>query len=400
LWLVSEVYYPEEISTGYYLTSIAEGIAADHDVSVLTGQPKHMARGTRAAKREMRNGVDIHRVWCTTFDKNYFVLRLVNMFTIGISMFLKSLFLFKRGDKILVCTAPPSLPFTTTIAALMKGSSITVLVQDAYPEILEAVGTIKKGSSISRTIDFINRLVFKYSAGIIVMGRDMQKLFEQKAEGLDPRIFYIPNWADLNDIEPTPREENQLLRELGLEQKFVFLYAGNIGHPTDVETIVASATQLRDIRPEIHFLFIGAGAKAAWLRRTVKERELSNVTILDYRPRSDQIIFLNACDVGLVALIRGMVGTAMPSRTYNLMAAGKPVLALTESGSELSMVIDEDELGWHTEPEDPKTLTELILAICDTQGDLRDKGTKARSAAEAKYSATTAVEAYRSAIFD
>lgn len=399
MWLVSEVYYPEEISTGYYLTAIAEGIAADHPVSVLTGQPKHMARGVKAPKRETRNKVEIHRVWCTTFDKNFLILRLINMVTVGVSMFVRSLFLFRKGDRILVCTAPPSLPFTTTAAALLKGSAVTVLVQDSYPEILEAVGTIKRGSLISRSIDMVNRWVFKYAAGIVVMGRDMKRSFENKARGLDPRIFYIPNWADLDEIEPRPRVENELLAELGLENKFVFLYAGNIGHPTDVETIIGAASKLLKLRPEIHFLFIGAGAKADWLKRSVEKDGLSNVTILDYKPRSEQIIFLNASDIGLVALIRGMVGTAMPSRTYNLMAAGKPILALTEAGSELSMVIDEDKIGWHTEPGDADTLTKLILRTVEDPKLLDEMGSNARKAAVEKYSKDSAVLAYREAVF-
>ncbi|MBX3292593.1 MAG: glycosyltransferase family 4 protein [Acidobacteria bacterium] len=399
MWLVSEVYYPEEISTGYYLTAIAEGIAADHPVSVLTGQPKHMARGVKAPKRETRNQVEIYRVWCTTFDKNFLVLRLINMFTVGVSMFVRSLFLFQKGDRILVCTAPPSLPFTTTAAALIKGSAVTVLVQDSYPEILEAVGTIKKGSLISRCIDMVNRWVFKYAAGIIVMGRDMQRSFEKKAEGLDPRIFYIPNWADLDEIEPRLRSQNELLADLGLNDKFVLLYAGNIGHPTDVETIIGAASRLRTLRPEIHFLFIGAGAKADWLKRTVENDSLSNVTILDYRPRSEQIIFLNACDIGLVALIRGMVGTAMPSRTYNLMAAGKPILALTEAGSELSMVIEENGIGWHTEPGDANALTKLILETLEDRKLLNVMGSNAREAALEKYSKESAVLAYKEAVF-
>ena len=83
LWILTEVYYPEEISTGYYLTSIAEGLAAGRTVKVITGQPKHMSRGQRAATRETRNGVEIFRSWGTTLDKNVLPFRLINMMTIG-----------------------------------------------------------------------------------------------------------------------------------------------------------------------------------------------------------------------------------------------------------------------------------------------------------------------------
>lgn len=399
LWIVSEVYYPEEISTGYYLTRIAEGLAKDHPVCVLTGQPKHMARGVRAEPFEIRNGVEIRRVWCTTFDRRSLLLRLINMLTVGISMFLCSLWRFEKGDRILVCTAPPSLPFTTTIAALLKGSTVTVLVQDSYPEILEAVGTVRKGSFISRVVDTVNRWVMKYASGLIVMGRDMEELFRRKAVGLDPQIFCIPNWADLENIEPADRNDNPLLKELGIAGKFVLLFAGNIGKPTDVETIISAAEVLKEKEPDVHFLFIGAGAKADWVKRTVAKNRLSNVTILDYRPRAEQKIFLNACDVGLVALIKGMLGTAMPSRTYNLMAAGKPVLALTEGGSELSLVIDEENCGWHIEPGDPSKLAALIAQISRERENLSSLGENGRRAAQRKYTGDIAVSKYRDAIF-
>ena len=397
LWVLTEVYYPEEISTGYYLTSIAEGLSGTRRVKVLTGQPKHMSRGQRAPKREIRNGVEIIRSWGTTLDKNVFLFRLINMLTIGMSIFARSLRLFKAGDHVLVVTAPPSLPVTTTLACLLKGASFTLLVQDSYPEILVAVGAARADSLFVRTVNMINRWVYKYASRIIVMGRDMNELFVRKTKGLDVPIVTIPNWADLETIEPTRRENNALLDELGIKDKFVFMYAGNIGHPTDVETIVECAGRLLE-RPEFHFVFIGAGVKKKWLDDQVRERSLHNVTVLDYRPRSEQIVFLNACDVGLVALIKGMWGTAMPSRTYNIMAAGKPILALTERGSELAQVIDEDGIGWYVEPGDPLVLMEKIIELYDSREVLTAMGIRAREAALNKYSTASACESYSRAL--
>jgi len=397
LWILSEVYYPEDISTGFYITSIAEGLAATRTVKVLTGQPKHMARGQRAPKQEFRNGVEITRAWGTTLDKNVMLYRLVNMLTIGVSIFLRSLTRFRRGDQVLVVTAPPSLPVTTTLAAMLKGSTLTLLVQDSYPEILVATGATQPDSLLVKVTNFANRWVYKYASKIIVMGRDMNELFAKKTAGLDASIVTIPNWADLDAIEPTPRDSNALLDELGIADKFVLTYAGNIGHPTDVETIIAAARKLAD-RAEFHFLFIGAGVKKKWLGE--QAADLPNVTVLDYRPRSEQKVFLNACDVGLVALIKGMWGTAMPSRTYNIMAAGKPIIALTEEGSELARVIDEEQIGWYVEPGDVESLLEIIVKASKDNSVLHAMGTKARKAALLKYSTTVAIAAYDSAMSD
>ena len=395
LWILTEVYFPEEISTGYYLTSIAEGLARTRRVKVLTGQPKHMARGKRAPAREIRNGVEVIRAWGTTLDKNVLIFRLINMVTIGLSMFWRSLLMFRPGDQVLVVTAPPSLPVTTTAACMARGAALTLLVQDCYPEILVAVGTAKRGSLFVSFVDLVNSWVYKYASKIIVMGRDMKELFEKKTDGLCVPVVTIPNWSDIDTITPGPRDSNQLLLELGLTDKFVFLYAGNIGHPTDVESVIGAA-RLLDHRPEFHFVFIGAGVKKNWVEEQAVS--LRNTTVLDYRPREEQNIFLNACDVGLVALIKGMWGTAMPSRTYNIMAAGKPILALTENGSELARVIDEDNVGWHLEPGDANKLRDKILDIYEQRCELLEMGERARSAAVSKYSPSQAIDAYAAAL--
>ncbi|MBV9215704.1 MAG: glycosyltransferase family 4 protein [Acidobacteria bacterium] len=397
LWVLTEVYYPEEISTGYYLTSIAEGLTDSFKVKVITGQPKHMSRGSRAPKRETRDGVEVFRVWGTTFDKNFLPLRLLNMATIGLSTLCKTLISFRSGDKVLVVTAPPTMPFIATLASLAKGAATTVLIQDSYPEILTAVGAIKPSSLSARLIDLVNRWVFKYSRMIIVMGRDMKALLERKTEGLDIPVRVIPNWADLENIHPVPRERNELLAELGLQDKFVLLCAGNIGPALDLCTIVNAAALFKD-DGDIHFLFIGAGARVDWLRNEIENRGLTNVTVHDYIPRSKQTLFLNACDAGLVSLVRGMKGTAMPSRTYNLMAAAKPVVAICEKDSELELVVHEDHIGIAVEPGDAQALCNAILELKNRAGLSSEFAANGRRAAQAKYSLSHAIDQYREAL--
>lgn len=397
LWIVTEVYYPEIISTGYYLTSIAEGLQQDFDVSVLCGQPNYAARGTVAPKREIRKGVEILRASSTTLDKNIILFRVINMLTLGMSMFIKSLRNFRNGDRILVVTAPPSLPFTTALAALLKGSSYSLLLHDSYPEILVAAGKLRQGSILVDVLNFCNRWLFKHTSKVIVVGRDMNELVSRKTEGLDLSIVTIPNWADLETIHPTDRNENILLHELGLADKFVFMYAGNIGHPTDLESIVICAERLLP-QEHFHFVFIGAGAKKSWLEAEVTSRKLKNVTVLDPKPRNEQVVFLNACDVGLISLIPKMWGTAMPSRTYNILAAGKPILALTEDDSELSRVIDEEKAGWHVPPANPDKLLVAIFDIYARRDELPEMAVRARAAAIEKYSLTDAVDKYRIAL--
>ncbi|HKP71096.1 MAG TPA: glycosyltransferase family 4 protein [Pyrinomonadaceae bacterium] len=394
LWVVSELYYPEETSTGYYLTRIAEGLTDEFDVKVICGQPTYSARGTVAPGHEFHKGVEIFRAAGTTLDKNVIVFRLLNMLTLGLSVFFKALTKFRRGDRVLVVTTPPNLPFVVAIASLTRGAAYTLVIHDNYPEILVATEKTTGNSFLFSTLSFFNRWLYKHATKIIVVGRDMRELVAKKTDGLDVPIATIPNWAELESVSPADRADNELLKELELTDKLVFLYAGNMGHPNDLTTIVDAAEMLRDVS-DIHFVFLGAGVKRRWLEKRVGELELSNVTILAPRPRSEQKVFLNACDVALVSLVGKMVGVSMPSRTYNILAVGKPILALTEPGSEVSRVVEEDEVGWTVQPGDSKAFADTVLKILERRSELRLIGAAARKSALEKYSLDTALEKYR-----
>jgi len=260
LWIVSELYYPEETSTGYYLTKIAEGLAAGFDVKVLCGQPNYSNRGNYAPRKEIHKDVEIFRAWGTTFDKNVIFLRIINMLTLSWSIFFKALIGFQKNDRILVVTTPPLLPFIAALATKARGGSYVLLIHDNYPEILIAVGKTKENSPLVKILDFFNRWLYKYASKIIVVGRDMQELITEKTRRFNIPIDYIPNWAELEQVKPSPRDDNELLKQLGINDKFVFLYAGNMGHPNDLESIVKCSEKIKD-NSEFHFIFLGAGVK-------------------------------------------------------------------------------------------------------------------------------------------
>lgn len=399
LWVITELYYPENNQTGYYMTKIAEGLTESFDVKVICGQPNYAARGTFAPKHEIYKNAEIFRVWSTTLDKDIIIFRLINMLTIGGSIFFRSVLKIKSQDKVLVVSAPPSLPFIAAIAAKIRSAKYSLVIQDKYPETLVAVGKAKPDSLFVKILNRFNEWLYRNSEKIVVVGRDMRELVQNQLnrknsnEYSKTQLEVIQNWAALEEIEPTRRSENDLLKMLGISDKFVFLYAGNMGHPQDIESIIECADRLKNDE-RFHFLFIGSGVKKKWLENEVVSKSLNNVTVLPPRPRNEQKLFLNACDVGLVPLVEKMRGVAMPSRTYNFMAAGKPVLALAEKDSEVARVIDEDKIGWTVLPGSPDELLQMIYKIYEERGNLLEMSQKARRAALEKYSVDVAVQKY------
>jgi glycosyltransferase involved in cell wall biosynthesis len=166
-----------------------------------------------------------------------------------------------------------------------------------------------------------------------------------------------------------------------------------MGRAQGIENLFKAVEMLKNEK-DIHFLFIGSGAKRSWMDREICDKELYNVTILDQRSRSDQGNFLNACDIALVSLLPGMTGAGVPSRLYNIMAAGKPLIAVMGYGAELEFVVNEEQVGWFVPADQPNKLVEVILDARSSPERLSQMGKRARSAAVAKYSQQRVIKDY------
>lgn len=394
LWVLTELYYPEETSTGYFVTKIAEGLAEKHSVGVLCVQPTYSSRGICAPSHELHNGVLIDRCKATAFDKDSIIGRIVNSLTISISLFSNLLFRLKSEDLVLVVTNPPTLPFLASLACCLRGSRCMLLIHDVYPEVLIVTGMIEPGGLLHNAIRWLTQLMYRQNDRIIVLGRDMKNLIAGKVPGYSAeKIVIIPNWADLDEITPASRPSNCLLSKMGLTHKFVVQYSGNIGRTHGLETVLEAAMQLIPVEM-IHFIFCGAGAKKEWVESEVQKNNMNNITIIESQPRSELGNLLNACDVAIISFMPGMAGVSVPSRMYNILAAGKPIIAVADPDSELALVILEEEIGWVVPPARPDKLVEAVLQAQSDREVLLEMGTRARRAAVEKYPLSRSIDSY------
>jgi glycosyltransferase involved in cell wall biosynthesis len=393
VWIMSELYYPEDISTGYVMTKIAEGLSAHYAVHALCGQPTYSKRGTRAPRQELHNGVEINRCFGTTFNKDVLPLRAVNLLTISFSIWLAALWHLRRDDRVIVVTNPPSLPFVIFIACWLRRAKCLLLVHDVYPDVLTAAGVAKAKGIVTKCVGLCSRILYRNVSRIIVLGRDMKERILRYIAGSEVPISIIPNWSDLEEVVPLSRDQNQLLAKLQLQEKFVIQYCGNMGRTHGLETLLEAAKQLRHIS-EIHFLFIGSGAKKAWLEQTVGNEHLGNVTILPRQSRDDLNDALNACDLTVISFVKGMAGISVPSRMYNALSAGTPILAIADDDSELALIVHEEGVGWVVSPDASDQIVETILQARQDTDSLKHMGMRARRCAETKYSFPSIMSAY------
>ncbi|MDJ0719288.1 MAG: glycosyltransferase family 4 protein [Prochloraceae cyanobacterium] len=396
IWILSERYFPEQTSTGYFLTKIAEGLAEEYNLKVITGPAtKSLLPCEGLPKHEVRNKVEIWRCKGTIFNQNLLLGFFLNGVTRSVAIFWKTLFLCQREDTILVVTTSSLLPFVALIIKWLKRIQVVLLIHDVFPEALIAAGLCQPSSIIVRIGQVMNRILYSHSSKIVTLGRDMTRLTLAKLSDKDEnKIVCIHNWADNQIVRPTKKANNPKLKELGVADKFVVLYAGNIGRCHGIE-YVAEAAKILQKNENIHFIISGFGYKKKWLEQYVMSNNLENVNILNRCPSHELIIVLNACDLAIISYIPGMAGVSVPSRMYNQMAAGKPILAVADDWSELAQVVKEEEIGWVVEPGDVEGLVRTIELAAAAPDLCFQMGAKAAAVAQNKYDFNQANQGYK-----
>lgn len=395
LLFITELYYPEETSTGYFVTGIAEGLAAKGGLTVraLCAQPTYRMCGERAAKEEMRNGVRIRRLAGPGGDKNRLPSRLWNAFSLSLRFGVSMLFKVKRDDRVLVLTNPPSLPLVAGLICRLKGAKPILIVHDVYPDVLVPTGLTRSESLLYRIVDTFQRHMLRRMENIIVLGRDMQQRIQGKLGKHAIPMAIIPNWGETETVRPQLREGNSLRRQHALENKFIIQMSGNLGRTHGLEDLVALATRLRE-DANLHFLVFGWGAGRRWLEETIEREQLKNITLLDPCAKEELGIYLTCCDLFFLPFKPGMEGISVPSRLYNVMAAGNAILAVAGRQSELAQVVEEEAIGWVSEPGDLDAMEAAIRGAIANSVQLIEMRRRARAAAEAKYTRQQVVDQF------
>ncbi|MFT4057613.1 MAG: glycosyltransferase family 4 protein [Novosphingobium sp.] len=394
LWVVSELYYPEQTSTGYFLTEIAEGLADTFDVQVICGKPSYSERGIATVWREKRRNTTIHRMRATHFNKDRLVLRALNALTLAIAATFFALRHFRRGDRMLIVTNPPTLPPILGLVARIRSVQSFLLVHDVYPEVLVATDMMRAHGAAWRLASaFFNRTLGRFDA-LVVLGRDMRALIVRKlqAAGAACPVEIIPNWGDVDEISPIDRAANAFAVEHGLVDKVVVQFSGNIGRTHDIALLLEVARRVEDLA-EVVFLFVGYGGQAA----SVANHGAANLRYLPRQPR-DRLNQMLACsDLTVIAFKDAMKGVSVPSRMYNVMAAGVPIAAVAEADAELSLTVVENVAGWHVAPGDVDALERLVRDIATPAGqeEAIRRGRNARTALAPRYTLARVLDQYR-----
>jgi glycosyltransferase involved in cell wall biosynthesis len=290
------------------------------------------------------------------------------------------------GDIIFSGTNPAPSLVMISLLKIVRPFSWLLLVHDVFPENLVAAQVIRKNNIAYCFIKAIYDRVYSAPTILIAIGRDMKKVLSEKTKSKS-EIVYIPNWADADDIIP-PKNSCAAIGKTG---NVVFQFFGNLGRLQDIDNIL-DAIKLTKSKTA-SYEFIGHGSEVETILAFIKNNPTVAITHKPGVPFGSGNAILSECDVAIVSLATGMNGLAVPSKSYFSLAADKPLLVITDQGSELhQLIVEENSIGWYCEAANPQKLAQLIDEICSS--DLSKLQGKPRVTMLNKYEHINAIEQY------
>ncbi|MGJ5813071.1 glycosyltransferase family 4 protein [Paludibaculum fermentans] len=283
-----------------------------------------------------------------------------------------------RADVVVTMTTPPLLGLIGWAAQRLRGSRHYLWEMDVYPDVATSLGLFRAGGAFDCLVGWIADGPRLRADGILVLGPCMADRLV--ARGI-PRslLFEADNWADGAAIQPM---------EFARDGRLKVFYSGNAGLAHDFDTFQRAVEALAAEDPEFtqryRFRFSGGGPRMGALRNWAQER-FSNVQFSGYAARNDLRTAFGAGDIGLVTQIPETCGTVVPSKTYGILAAGRPLLFVGPAAATPARIIAEHRVGWQVDPGDSRSLASLLVWLQRNPEEVEAAGRRARSAFERNY---------------
>jgi glycosyltransferase involved in cell wall biosynthesis len=271
--------------------------------------------------------------------------------------FLKALWLIKityrKADLFLVSNPP-----FATLIPLFVNNSYKILVYDIYPDALVEFGYFKKQSLLVRMWEKANRSVFTRAQKVYTLTEEMKSRVGRYSDSKN--IEVVPIWTDNEFLKPIPKSNNPFIKQMGWEDKFIVMYSGNMGKSHPVEILVELAKQCE--QEAILFVIIGGGDKYKMISQSILLANLTNIILLPWQATEILPYSLAAADLAIVTLGDAAAEVSIPSKTFNLMSVGVPIVGISPSSSALAELIKSEKIGLNFES---TQVEELIKSIVD-----------------------------------
>lgn len=374
--LFLDAYYePETIAYTHLEKDLIEGLIADgHIIHIICPTPTRgisdeVRKQYKRIKSESKydGSVIVERFWAPQEGKNP-LIRAFRYFWCNLRTYQQAVKQINI-DVVFSNSTPPTQGALSGLVAkkLSKKSKKKVPfiynLQDIFPDSLVNAGMASKDGMLWKIGRKLENFTYDHAEKIITISDDFKRNIKEKGVP-EEKIVVIPNWVNTDNVYPVEREDNILFERYNLDRsKFYICYSGNLGHSQNLELLVNVAEDVQITMPDVVFVLIGEGAAKSELTEVVEVKKLSNIFILPFQPYEDIAHVFSLGDVGLIMSKPGIGGSSVPSKSWSIMAASRPILASFDRDSELTNLVTKLNCGISTDPSSPSSEREFIEAI-------------------------------------
>ena len=357
-------YYLPETAASLYITDNIVHACAENGVEVelYTPTPTRSVPDGAEWKRDEQlvdGKLHIHRFHLYGEGKNPLFRAL--RYLLG-ELILLHYCLWKKYDVAFIDSTPPIQGLKMPLIKWFRRKPTVYNAQDIFPDSLVGTGLTQKGSLIWKIGSIVENVTYKYADKIIVISEDFKKNIMAKGVP-EEKIVVVYNWVDQNAVVDIPREKNKLFDVYGLDRsKFYITYNGNIGLTQNMDMLLDVAKELQEEYEDIHFVLVGNGAYLDEVKRKVADQQLDNVHLLPFQPYEDISHVFSLGDASLVISKPGVGANSVPSKTWSIMSASRPVLANFDE-NELKTIIENNQCGIFTKAGNKDAFKESILTL-------------------------------------
>ncbi|HHH12161.1 MAG TPA: glycosyltransferase WbuB [Sorangium sp.] len=386
---INQFYAPDSAATAQLLTQLCEDLVRAGDEVTVVCSRQHYRQTAQRPAHDCIGGVEVVRVASAGLGRAALLPRLLND-THFLFAALAEVMVTRRPDVVLALSSPPMLAAAVAAATGLRGIPLVCWVHDVYPDIAQALGVLSP--RLTMRLRMLMRRALARATRVVALSEGMATQLRgyQLAAA---KLQVIPNWADGEAIVPQSQRDSALVKQLGLQHRFVVMYSGTLGRAHEADTFIEAARLLRRSCPKVLFLFSAEGARVARAKR--RAAGLSNVRWVGAAPAGQLSRHLAAAHVHLASLQAVAEGWVVPSKLYGVMAAGRPLIYVGPTGCEVARVLRGEGVGWVVAPGEAEQLAARIAVLAADRALVTRCGEAARALFETRYHRHLATERWR-----
>jgi glycosyltransferase involved in cell wall biosynthesis len=391
--ILTQYYPPETGAPQNRLSDLARRLtAAGHDVTVLTAKPNYPRGEIHADYRrgfwnERHEGrVRVIHCWLVAVKSKRVAMRLLNYFSFVFASALTGLLKLGHADFLIVESPPLFLGLSAWLLSRAKGARMIFNVSDLFPATAVALGYVRDGLLL-RLMYALEGWCYRRSA--LVTGQTQGIVDDIRGRFPDRSVHLLTNGVDTADFA-------NVVHTVGAT--FTVGYAGILGHAQGLPAVLDAARRLRDQSVAVQFQLFGDGPLRDDLEAQARALDLGNVEFAGHRSRREILDAMTKWDAGLVPLVNTpLMAGALPSKMFEIMAAGLPVVLSAPEG-EASRLVARAQAGVHVAPEDPVALAHAVEELASGRDAARMMGRNGRAYVLTHYDRAAIAEAFLASV--